>query len=568
QLEIVYEIRKGAYYDSVMLLQLQKHLSTLEHCDDCGVVMATPLNRQILQQSGLFVPEMNQADQNDLILSVRSDTKEHGQAILDQVDVYLNKKSEAVDVDYRPKSIETAVKILPDAQWVLISLPGRYAAAIANEALDYNKHVFLYSDNVSLEDEIKLKQKAAEKGLLVMGPDCGTALVHGYALGFADQVKQGSIGIVGASGTGIQAVISRIAQKGYGITHALGTGGRDLSKEVGGITAIQSLKLLQQDPNTKVIIIISKPPCPEVAQKLLQIARNTDKPVVINFLGFSITTPQIDNLYYVSTLEQAAETSIELLNNPPTFQKPQIDTTKYAPTQKYLRGLFSGGTLAFQSLLLLRDYIPKIFTHISLPGMQKLNNLMQSQEHTVLDLGADDFTVGKLHPMMDQTTRLNRILQEAKDPETAIILLDVVLGYGAHEDPAQEIADTVQQAQKQNPNKHITYIATVIGTELDPQKLSDQIAKLQAANIHTYTDTREAISHAGQIIQALTPQIQTPKDIPIDILHEKLQAINIGLEVFSKTLITQEANTIQVEWKPPAAGKENLMTILQRMKRS
>ncbi|HNZ66095.1 MAG TPA: acyl-CoA synthetase FdrA, partial [Planctomycetota bacterium] len=421
-MEIVYEIRKGAYYDSVMLLQLQKHLSTLEHCDDCGVVMATPLNRQILQQSGLFVPEMEQADQNDLILSVRSDTKEHGQAILDQVDVFLNKKSEAVDVDYRPKSIETAVKMLPDAQWVLISLPGRYATTIANEALNYNKHVFLYSDNVSLEDEIKLKQKAAEKGLLVMGPDCGTAIVHGYALGFADQVKQGSIGIVGASGTGIQAVISRIAQKGYGITHALGTGGRDLSKEVGGITAIQSLKLLQQDPNTKVIIIISKPPCPEVAQKLLQIARNTDKPVIINFLGFSITTPQIDNLYYVSTLEQAAETSIELLNNPPTFQKPQIDTTKYAPTQKYLRGLFSGGTLAFQSLLILRDYIPRIFTHINLPGMQKLNNLMQSQEHTVLDLGADDFTVGKLHPMMDQTTRLNRILQEAKDPETAIIL--------------------------------------------------------------------------------------------------------------------------------------------------
>ncbi len=228
-----------------------------------------------------------------------------------QVDELLSRrKSSAVSQDFRPQSLSAAVRQLPEANWVLISVPGHYAAGVAREALELDKHVFLYSDNVSLEDEIALKKTACEKGLLVMGPDCGTAIVNGLGLGFANRVRRGAIGVVGASGTGTQAVTTHIHNLGGGISHAIGTGGRDLKSEVGAITAHQALDLLARDFGTKVIALISKPPSPDVATSLISAAQNTGKPVIVYFIGYPPPARKIGNVYFAISLSEAAELAV------------------------------------------------------------------------------------------------------------------------------------------------------------------------------------------------------------------------------------------------------------------
>ena len=274
------EIRFGAYYDSVILMQLQRSLAQLPGVLDAGVIMGTKANKELLAQSNLLSPEIDAAVADDLVIVVKGEDKASAKGAIEQVDDLLKARRRAGgDEDYRPKSLETAAQMLPEAQWVLISVPGRYAAGVARQSLKLGKHVFLFSDNVSLEDEIELKGLAANKGLLVMGPDCGTAIVNGIGLGFANQVRQGPIGIVAASGTGLQQVTSRIHQLGSGITQAFGTGGRDLSEEVGAVTARQGLDLLSRDPDTEIIVLISKPPSAWVADDLVQMVRGAGKPV-------------------------------------------------------------------------------------------------------------------------------------------------------------------------------------------------------------------------------------------------------------------------------------------------
>ncbi|MCB0081560.1 MAG: hypothetical protein KDE47_11540, partial [Caldilineaceae bacterium] len=279
------EIRTGAYYDSVVLMQLQRALAALPGVLEAGVVMGTPANKDVLAQSNLLAPEIQAAGMDDLVIVISATEEQAAIDALAHVDELLVRRRPAdVDVAYRPKSLEAAIKMQPDARWVLISVPGRYAADVGKEALRLGKNVFLYSDNVPEAEEAALKQMAAQAGLLVMGPDCGTAIVNGVGLGFANRVRKGSIGLIGASGTGLQHVAARIHQLGAGITHALGTGGRDLSEAINGQTAQQALDLLDRDPSTQLIVIISKPPTPHVAEALIRRARQAGKPVIINFI--------------------------------------------------------------------------------------------------------------------------------------------------------------------------------------------------------------------------------------------------------------------------------------------
>ncbi|MGB6420411.1 MAG: hypothetical protein WBF05_01095, partial [Anaerolineales bacterium] len=253
------EIRTGAYYDSVVLMQLQRSLSEQPGVLDAGVVMGTDANKDVLAHSDLLAPEVRSAGPDDLVIVVLGEDEASAHDAVKKVDELLTKRGAGVEVaDYRPKSLESAARMKPETNWVLISVPGRYAAGVARQALHLDKHVFLYSDNVSLEDEIELKRIASEKGLLVMGPDCGTAIVNGIGLGFANKVRHGPVGMVAASGPGLQQVSSRIHQMGSGITQALGTGGRDLSEAVNAVTTRQGLDLLSRDPETRVIVLVSK----------------------------------------------------------------------------------------------------------------------------------------------------------------------------------------------------------------------------------------------------------------------------------------------------------------------
>lgn len=559
------EVRRSAYYDSVVLMQLQRALTALPGVLDAGVVMGTTANKDLLAQNGLITAAVETAAADDLCIVVKAEDEAQAQAALAQVDELLRRRRHDGEQGYRPKSLATAATMLPEAQWVLVSVPGSYAAGVARQALDLGKHVFLYSDNVPIEEEMALKETAAAKGLLVMGPDCGTAIVNGVGLGFANRVRRGPIGLVAASGTGLQTVSSRIHQLGSGITHALGTGGRDLSERVGAITARQGLDLLARDAETRVIVLISKPPASAIAARVLQAARATGKPVVIDFIGYAAETTRRENLHFVRTLDEAAALAVELADR----TTPEMSTAlpPFAPSQRYLRGLYSGGTLAYEALLLLQDMLPGVYSNTPLDKTWALANPMQSREHTVVDLGEDVFTVGRLHPMLDNDLRIRRLRQEAADPEVAVILLDVVLGYGAHPDPAAELGPAIAEAiaVARDEGRHLEVVVAVVGTDEDPQDLNRQSEQLRAAGAVVFTTHQAAVAHAAGLVRGRTSLSGLPP-VSLAALTQPLAALNVGLESFAESLTVQGAGVVHVDWRPVAGGNERLAGILARMR--
>lgn len=558
---IQHELRPGVYYDSVVLMQLQRALVELDGVQDAGVVMATQANLDLLEDTGLPIKGV-EARPEDLLIVIKADTKSAADDALATVDTLLTRRRSAAATTYRPRSLDAAVRQLPQANWALVSIPGRYAAGVSRQALESGKHVFLYSDNVSVEDEIALKQYGREHGLLVMGPDCGTAIINGIGFGFANRARRGSIGLVGASGTGLQAIVTAIHQLGEGISHAIGTGGRDLKREVAAISAHQGLDLLKRDPATKVIVIVSKPPDADVAASLLAAARKTGKPVVINFIGYAAPTQRFENLNFTQTLQESAEQAVALLvDAKDTVTQSYKNSTPSKRT--YLRGLFSGGTLAIETVRALMAFLGEVKTNVTGTGASLLDDPLISQGHTVLDLGEDVFTVGRLHPMIDNDLRMRRMRQEAAEPDVAMLLLDVVLGEGAHPDPASELAPVITEVRK----KHKVDVAVLlVGTDEDPQGLEQQRKTLEASGASVFNDTMSLVAYT--ISRLVVAQPAHLGEIDLESLVSPVAAINIGLETFFDSLSEQGAEVVQVDWRPPAGGDERLMDILAKMKAS
>lgn len=553
-----YDVRRGAYYDSVMLMQLQRGLVSLPGILDAGVVMATPANCDLLAANHLL-PDSIAASPDDLLIVVKAEDESTARAAINEVDSLLAKKRSSVSQEFRPRSLSSAAKQLPEANWALVSVPGRYAAGVAREALDLGKHVFLYSDNVSLEDEIALKKIAREKGLLVMGPDCGTAIINGIGLGFANRVRRGAIGVVGASGTGTQAVTVQIHNLGGGISHAIGTGGRDLKSDVGAITAHQALDLLARDGDTKVIVLISKPPSSDVATGLISASQSVDKPVVIYFIGYPPPARRIGNLRFAISLSEAAELAIKM----GASQPETVETSPQKAPGLYLRGLFSGGTLAYETLLGLQASLSPIYSNAPITSNQLLKDPLHSECHTIIDLGDEFFMVGRLHPMIDNDLRIRRMRQEAADPEVGLILLDVVLGEGSHADPANELVPVIKEIKEQRAE--IEFAAIVIGTEEDPQNLESQIERLKEAGALVFRTAAEAVEYISLQFNSHAQNKNTL--VNLEQLTQPFAAINVGLESFYESLTSQGAQAVHVEWRPPAGGNEKLAALLAKMKK-
>lgn len=553
---VKWNVRAGAYYDSVVLMQLQRGLLGLPGVVDAGVVMATQANRDLLAANDLL-PENIPANADDLLIVVKARDDSSATEAIGKVDELLaRRKSSTVSEDFRPRSLSSAVKQLPEANWVLISVPGRYAAGVAREALELGKHVFLYSDNVSLEDEIALKKSAREKGLLVMGPDCGTAIINGIGLGFANRVRRGNIGVIGASGTGTQAVTAQIHNLGAGISHAIGTGGRDLKSEVGAITAQQALDVLARDPETKVITLISKPPSPEVATQLISTSLSTGKPVVIYFIGYPPPARKIGNLSFAISLSEAAEIAVRQVSVSGKWLS--VNSRK-----GYVRGIFSGGTLAYETLLGLQASLSPIYSNGPITANQNLKNPLKSEAHSIIDLGDEFFMVGRLHPMIDNDLRIRRMKQEAADSEVGMILFDVVLGEGSHLDPTGELVPAIREIQASR--KDIEFIAMVIGTDEDPQNIQSQIDQLMQAGVAVFRTAAEAVEY----ISLKFSQQKSNQFPPVNLeqLKQPLAGINVGLESFYGSLISQGAQAVHVEWRPPAGGNERLANLLAKMRK-
>lgn len=580
--EVVHSsVRAGSYHDSVVLLRLQRGLTELPGVLDAGVAMATAANRELLRASGLWTGAADGAGDADLVIVVRAETEAAAVAALARVDGLLAVRAAgAGSGGYRPRSLGGALRQAPTARWVLISIPGRYAAAVADQALGAGRSVFLYSDNVSRGDELALKRKAAERGLVVLGPDCGTAIVAGAGLGFANRVRPGNIGLIGPSGTGLQMVASRIHAGGGGISHALGTGGRDLSLEIGGLAAEAALDLLARDPATKVIVIVSKPPAPAVATRLLARARATGKPVVACFLGLVPPGRRLGPVSFAAGLAEAAELAVKLTATtpepipesagtftpePPGTVLPASRPTFVSADLPHLRGLFSGGTLAYEAQLALELVLTPLWSNAPVGTVQNLPDPWASRDHTILDLGADEFTVGRLHPMLDPDLRLRRFRTEAADPSVGLLVLDVVLGDGAHADPAGVLAPEIERAlaARRTTGPPLQIVTWVVGTDADGQDLAEQQATLERAGARVVHTAEELAELALEHLAPAPPPL--PHPVPLDLLAAPLDAINVGLETFGDSLRDQSARVLQVDWRPPAGGNERLAGLLARL---
>jgi FdrA protein len=485
-------IKSSEYHDSVTLMEIARALTQALNVVDAAVVMATEANKRVLREAGLLLPQIESAKSNDLVVVVRAETEEDADDALALAEMRLRRRAQAREAGpgFRPRTIDGAVRSHPDTNLAVISVAGEYAAAEAWEALRNGLHVLLFSDNVSILDEVALKRYAADQGLLMMGPDCGTAIISGVALGFANVVPRGPVGIVAAAGTGLQEVSVLLARRDVGVSQGIGTGGRDLKEPVGGLTMLQGIRALQADPETQVLLLVSKPPAPVVARHVLEQVAAGDKPTVVCFLGGD-PKPVVDaGGIPARTLWEAAYLAAEAVEGhagPSADQAMERELAdlkarasalrrRLKPEQRYLRALYSGGTLASEALVVWEDVLGAVRSNVALDPQLQLSAPAQSEGHCAVDLGDDAFTVGRPHPMLDNELRIECLKQEASDPEVAVILLDVVLGYGAHPDPASELAPAIHQARRQAAaeGRRLFVVTSVTGTEEDPQGLSRQ----------------------------------------------------------------------------------------------
>jgi len=475
-------VLRGRYVDSVVLMRLARELASLDGVDDAAAMMGTDANKALLADGG-FLDGPVEAGPNDLVVAVKGASGE----ALGRVEELLEAPAAAVGA----RTLAQAAALRPSANVAVISVPGAYAAAEARTALELGLHVFLFSSNVPLEQELELKQLAAARGLLCMGPDCGTALIAGKGLGFANAVRRGPVGVVGASGTGIQAVTALLDRFGAGVSHAIGCGSRDLSEAVAGATAFAGLEALAADAATSAIAVVSKPPAPAVAARIRAWAATAPKPVVLGFIGDRASPPTLAALARAA----AGAAGAAVPDQEPPEELPHFDL---APSQRFLRGLYAGGTLAYEAQLVLREAGIPCSSNAPLRGERRLASVARSEGHTILDLGAEELTLGRPHPMIDARLRCARLLQEAEDPQVAVVLLDVVLGYGAARDPAGDLAGAIGEARAlaARDGRELAVLAHVLGTERDPQGLRRQERTLRRAGAVLLTTSSAMVEAA------------------------------------------------------------------------
>ena len=508
-------ILKNTFRDSVYLMRLSGTIREFDGVIEAETIVGTDHNKKFLRSGGLWTDQIEkEAGANDLIIAIKAEDEEKANQAIQSALEELNKQVDRENLlgDFVPRTFETALQNLSGANLALLSIPGRYVRREADQILDAGLHLMIFSDNVSLKDEVELKKKALEKDLLVMGPDCGTAIINGIPLAFANEVRQGKIGVVAAAGTGLQEVSSLINNLGEGISQGIGTGGRDVKADVGGITVIQGLKALISDDDTKVIVIVSKPPDREVTKKVLKVIKDSKKPVVVNFLGGDLEEIHSAGCEPAATLKEAAQKAVNLLRQKNAgsgiaaleADRKVINKEKgsFKEEQKYLRALYSGGTLAYETLIILQGKIGSIYTNLSYDHAEKIDDVYKSRANTVIDFGEDEFTQGRLHPMIDPSLRNSRIIEESKDPETAVIMLDMVLGHNAHPDPAGSALEAIREAKEiaQKDGRHLSFITTVCGTDEDIQNRGEQVAKLEKEGVLVFPSNADAAVFVAELL--------------------------------------------------------------------
>lgn len=511
-------VRKNTYYDSVTLMLISKEIKNIDGVTEVLVGMGTDLNKELTVLLNLNHADLADLGANDFFVTAEVADDAIMDQVLEKVELLLTQKKKNAGSDYQPVALTAAIEKLPEANMLLVSIAGQYAEDEVMNALDQNLNVMLFSDNVSIESELRMKTYAVKKELLMMGPDCGTAIINGVPLCFANVVSRGPIGVVGASGTGTQEVTCLIDQLGSGVSQVIGTGGRDLKVEIGGLMMIQGFEALIQDPMTQVIVLISKPPAKEVAEKILSLVKTTQKPVVVDFIGGDPAMIRAAGAYPCLTLEDAAHKAVALAKGETPMDFIGFSMTEHdvdhwikkglsqlKPDQLLLRGLYTGGTLADEAMKMLGNSIGSIYSNIPLEPQFALENLKDLAGHVILDLGEDQFTVGRPHPMIDPSTRTDRLLKDV-DGTVGVLLIDVVLGYGSHPNPAKEVADAITRIQEalRPEGKTILVVASITGTKGDPQGFESSKVTLEEVGVVVMPSNAQAV----RFVQKLMLQIK------------------------------------------------------------
>ncbi|WP_347083138.1 DUF1116 domain-containing protein [Enterococcus gallinarum] len=573
-------ILKNNYQDSINLMLLTNTINDLDGVTMSQIMMGTDANKDILNNTGLLTPEAEAASPNDMMIVVDSEDEQIMEEVLPAIDTFLADLSAKGDDKEKPAaaSWQEALTALPDANVALFSIPGEYGAAEMEKALKNGLHVFSFTDNVAIEDEVRLKKLAHEKGLLMMGPDCGTGIISSIPIAFTNVVSPGNIGVVGASGTGIQEVTTIIDRLGGGVVHAIGTGGRDLSDKVGAITVKDAIVALENHEPTDVICVISKPPAKEVRDEVVQLLQSISKPVVAIFLGEKPEAHE-GKVYLAHTLEETAQIAVDLANEEAVkrnyftkLDKPNVSTLD---KDKVVKGLYSGGTLAAEAGMLISEAL-------NLEGLVKQEGyILHSHGYDVIDLGDDIYTQGKPHPMIDPEVRIQKIEEYAEDEQTGIILFDVVLGYGAHEDMVGALLPAIETAQTtaKTAGRDLYFVATVCGTTKDPQNYQDAVDRLKAAGVYVAESNAKAVQLAlllkgvemSEADKAVEDYTGTTIDVPtvseqvMELLTTKPRIINVGLQSFNESILQYGGQTEQFNWRPRASGNKKMIRILDAL---
>lgn len=579
---MLYTVIKNSYQDSINLMLLTNEVNQIDGVNNGQVMMATDANKDMFQTAGLYTDELDKASPNEMAIVIDADDESVLDAVLEKVEQFLADLSKGAETSgtISVENWEDALAEKPDANLALVSIPGEYAASEIEKALNNDLHVFSFSDNVALEDEVRLKKLAHEKGLLLMGPDCGTGIISGVPLAFTNAMNPGNIGIVGASGTGIQEASVMIDRLGGGAVHAIGTGGRDLNDKVGAITMLDAIAALDEHDPTDVILVISKPPAKEVRDEVVQLLQSISKPAVAIFLGEK-PTEHIGNVAFAYTLEEAAQMAVDLANgekiktNYMSADDINFEVEKTLPAGKTVKGLYSGGTLANEAATLVADAL-------NLGSIQNEEGyLLNTQGFQIMDLGDDVYTQGKPHPMIDPEVRLRKLEEVVADESTGVILLDCVLGYGAHPDMASALAPAIKSAldQAKADGRELYIVGSVVGTSLDPQDFDASVATLKDAGVLVESSNERAIRLA---LKLMGESIEFPDKSFVDYTGEKIEVpaasekvvellnnpprvINIGIKSFTEPIIEFGGEALQYDWRPRAGGNKKLIKILDEL---
>ncbi|MQA82859.1 MAG: FdrA family protein [Streptosporangiales bacterium] len=469
--ETYVDVRRGEYHDSVSLMSASLVLAKVPGIAEAQVAMGTPLNLGLLAERGFDVPAGTGA--GDLVVAMRvADLPgQRAESVLslaaDRLDEVLRAQAPEAGGDGgaapAPRTVGGLLTRTP-ARLALVSVPGEYAFAEAMDAVRAGSSVMVFSDNVPVWQEVALKEEAARRGVLVMGPDCGTAQIDAAGLGFANVVEVGPVSIVAASGTGAQHLMCLLDAAGLGVRHVIGVGGRDLSAEVGGRSTRQALDALAGDYDTRLTVVVSKPPDPDLVARLRQEARDRRQSVLWAPVG-----PGERDLTAV------AEDVLRAFEIPaPDWPQWRPPTPLAATPGRALRGLFCGGTLCTEAATIAGAALP-------------------ADRFTMTDFGDDAYTRGRAHPMIDPTLRTERFVHDAADPDVGTVLLDVVLGHGSHPDPAADLAPAVAAARA-------NVVVSLTGSNGDPQVRDDQAAALAAAGAHVHLSNAAATRHAISLL--------------------------------------------------------------------